>query len=180
MSDPKHTNRIIPFCYCPRCASGRIHLTDRNMVCSDCAFEFFFNIATAVTGLILDEQQRLLVVTRAREPGKGLWDLPGGFADTNETAEEALIREIKEELGLETISLTYLDSAPNTYPYKGFTYHTIDLAFLCQVADPHQAVGYDDVASCCFVAPRDIDLDRIAFGSIRQILKRFLSHWPDR
>jgi ADP-ribose pyrophosphatase YjhB (NUDIX family) len=149
------------------------------MVCADCGFEFFFNIATAVTGLILDEQQRLLLVTRAREPGKGLWDLPGGFADNHEAAEQALVREIKEELGLEVTSLTYLASAPNTYPYKGFTYHTIDLAFLCHVTDPHRAVVSDDVASYCFVHPRDIDMDRIAFGSTRHILQWFMSHGLD-
>ncbi len=68
--------------------------------CESCDFEFYLNVAAAVAALITDEEGRLLVVVRAEEPRKGMWDLPGGFADPGESAEEALGRELAEELGL--------------------------------------------------------------------------------
>ncbi len=43
----------------------------------------------------------MLLCRRANEPGVGLWSFPAGFVDRGETPEEALIREVAEETGLE-------------------------------------------------------------------------------
>jgi hypothetical protein len=54
-----------------------------------------------VGGLIYDAAGRLLLVQRANEPGRGLWSLPGGRVEPGERPQEALAREIAEELGVE-------------------------------------------------------------------------------
>ena len=72
---------------------------------------------------------RVLLVRRAREPAAGTLDLPGGFIDFGETAEVALVRELREELDLAIEVLDYLGSYPNVYPYAGVRYHTLDLCF---------------------------------------------------
>ena len=54
--------------------------------------------------LILDDQDRILLVKRLREPEAGHWGFPGGKVDFGETVQEAVLREIKEELGI-TLSL---------------------------------------------------------------------------
>ncbi|MEW6722977.1 MAG: NUDIX hydrolase, partial [Candidatus Micrarchaeota archaeon] len=50
---------------------------------------------------ILIEERKILLIKRAKEPFKGMWALPGGRIEENETAEECLVREMKEETGLD-------------------------------------------------------------------------------
>ena len=144
--------------------------------CEACGFELFLNAAAAVAGLIFDEQGRLLLVERAREPGKGLWDLPGGLADPGESAEGALRREVREELDLEIRSLRYLHSEPNVYGYGGVQYATVDLGFVCAVADLSRArVAEGEIEAVVFRRPEEIEPDRLAFPSARRLIDRYLS-----
>ena len=54
-----------------------------------------------VGGLAYDEAGRLLLVQRANEPGRGLWSVPGGRVEPGEDDAAALVREMREETGLE-------------------------------------------------------------------------------
>ena len=45
--------------------------------------------------------ERVLIVRRARPPARGLYTLPGGVVELGETLEQAVIREIREETGLD-------------------------------------------------------------------------------
>src|SRR5262245_49581335 len=47
--------------------------------------------------VVLDSAGRLLLVRRAREPGRGRWSLPGGRVEAGETAAAAAVREVREE-----------------------------------------------------------------------------------
>lgn len=51
--------------------------------------------------LFLNGQDQLLMVKRGRDPGKGLWALPGGYLDWDERVVEGALRELAEETGLE-------------------------------------------------------------------------------
>ena len=51
--------------------------------------------------IIKDETGRLLLVLRAHEPGKGLWSVPGGRIEPGETDQQAVVREVLEETGLQ-------------------------------------------------------------------------------
>ncbi len=86
--------------FCPHCGSSNPQPGDVPFKCSNCGFACFFGPVAAVGGLIVNDDDELLLVRRARDPGKGKWGLPGGFVDSDETAEEALVREIREETNL--------------------------------------------------------------------------------
>jgi len=163
------------FRFCPGCGHpGPGIRADRSIQCGRCGFHFFFNAAAAVAGLIEDAQGRLLLVVRAYDPKKGMLDLPGGFVDFNESAEEALRREIREELSLNLSRCSYFASRPNTYTYDNITYRTLDLSFICTAEHTENMVLSDEVETVEFVMPGEIKLDRIAFDSIRNILSRYM------
>lgn len=58
-------------------------------------------VISCVGAIIRDDQGRLLLVRRGHEPGAGLWSVPGGRIEPGETDAEALVREMREETGLE-------------------------------------------------------------------------------
>jgi ADP-ribose pyrophosphatase YjhB (NUDIX family) len=54
-----------------------------------------------VGGLAYDDEGRLLLVQRANDPGRGRWSLPGGRVEPGEDDAAALVREMREETGLD-------------------------------------------------------------------------------
>lgn len=169
MSSINENRRLFKFC--PRCGAAAFHFVkSKKLKCSRCRFEYYHNTAVAAAAIITNRKGKILVVKRADEPGKGMLDLPGGFADPGESAEKALRREIKEELGLKITSISYLCSAANTYKYKNVTYSVVDFAFVCKVKDISKAKPKDDVKSFFFAAPNKIRMEKVAFKSARKII----------
>ena len=69
-------------------------------VCTACGTVNYVNPAPA-SAVVLVENGRILLVQRAVEPKKGLWSLPAGFIEIDETVRECALREVKEETGLD-------------------------------------------------------------------------------
>lgn len=77
----------------------------KDQLCPRCGR--YNNRRIAVDALIIREN-KILLIKRAVEPFKDLWALPGGGIDFDETAEEALYKEVLEETGLEVLSSKFL------------------------------------------------------------------------
>lgn len=105
---------------------------------------------------------------RAREPSKGLLDFPGGFVDPGESLEEALAREMQEELGWVPDESRYLFSFANTYPYRGVVYNTADSMFVCEVAEKPRVQANDDVEELIWVSLGSLDRKLLAFKSMHK------------
>ena len=165
------TNHDI-FKYCPRCAGSARLEDERKVVCGACGFGLYLNTAAAVAGLIFDEEGRLLVARRSRDPQKGLLDLPGGFADYGEDAESALRREMREELGTDVENIKYFRSIPNVYRYGGVLYHTLDLFFTCAPTRPDLILN-DEITEILYIYPQKIAADEIAFDSMKKLFELF-------
>ena len=69
--------------------------------------------------------------------------------------------------------MDYFGSAPNEYVYKGVTYPTLDLAFVCHVADFSAMKALDDIEQAMFVSPEVIELERFVFPSICAFVEQF-------
>ena len=163
------------FKYCPLCGCGDfIDNDEKSRRCSRCGFVYYLNPSSAYVAFIIDSKGRLLVERRDREPAKGTLDLPGGFADIGETAEQGVAREVKEETGLSVARSRYLFSIPNTYLYSGMLIPTLDLFFACEVDDISDLKAGDDAAECFWMAPEEILLADFGLDSIREGVKRWL------
>lgn len=118
------------FAFCPNCGGKNIeNVRMRKWRCADCGFDLYNNVASAVGLVIQDENGKILFERRGKEPRKGFLAFPGGFVDPDESMEEACMRECREEIGVEPVSLDYIASFPNTYDYKNIQYKTCDVFF---------------------------------------------------
>lgn len=154
--------------YCPRCGTPHAQPGSVPFHCAACDFTSYFGPVAAVGGIVANEKNQLLLVRRARDPGKGQWGLPGGFVDRNETAEQAVIREVLEETNLDVLQCTYLMTSPNWYDYKGIIAPIVDLFFICRV-DTNQRVtlAEDELEHHEWSHPTSEHLDNMAFESNR-------------
>ena len=160
--------------YCPKCGSHRFMPSgDRSLKCGACGFHYFINSSAAVAALVTDHQNRLMLVTRGVEPDYGKLDLPGGFIDPMETAEEAVKRELKEELGLKVTKLDYLFSAPNEYEFSDFKVFTLDMAFRVDVETIDNLKAMDDILDYRFYAEEELNYDDIPAPSINRFVRRY-------
>ncbi len=73
----------------------------QRVVCPSCQTVFYQNPLPVAASIVLNERREVLLVKRAREPHKGMWCFPMGFAELGETIAEAALRELKEEAGID-------------------------------------------------------------------------------
>ena len=72
-----------------------------------------------VAAVIKDENEKILITQRNLKKSQGgLWEFPGGKIEPNETRENAIVREIKEELDIEIEVKSYLSENVFNYPEK--------------------------------------------------------------
>ena len=168
------------FSYCPKCGSSHfITESDKSKKCENCGFEYFLNPSAAVAAFIFNKNGELLVEKRKKDPAKGMLDLPGGFCDAQETAEEAIAREVMEETSLKINNARYLFSQPNVYRYSGFDIPTMDLFLSCEVEDITTLKANDDADECFWVKPEDIHTEQFGLRSVRQALHIFKENFKN-
>jgi len=92
--------------FCSHCGNSVIEIVPegdnrQRFVCNSCETVHYQNPKN-VAGAILTWQDKVLLCKRAIEPRYGLWTLPAGFMENNETVAEAAARESMEEANAET------------------------------------------------------------------------------
>ncbi len=163
--------------FCPKCGSPEFQVSsERSLKCRDCGFHYYINASAAVAALVTDGNGRLMLVTRGIEPDYGKLDLPGGFVDHNETVEDAIKRELFEELGMKTKSLRYLSSGTNEYIFSGYSVFTVDMAFEVIPETIENLKPMDDILDYRFYAENEFDYDDIPAPSIKQFVIDFFKN----
>jgi ADP-ribose pyrophosphatase YjhB (NUDIX family) len=162
--------------FCPKCGEA-VSKGGRNpFSCKACGFTHYFAPVAAVGAITTDASGQVLLLVRGKDPGKGMYGLPGGFVDVGETSEEALQREVFEEIHLKITGMKYLVSFPNEYNFQGFVLPVTDLFFVVEV-ESFDAMSLLDgeIEAWHFCQPGRKELRRMAFESNRRALEVFLS-----
>lgn len=118
-------------------------------------------------GVLICREQEVILIRRGGDPGRGLWDIPGGFLEPGETPPVAARREIREELGVELGSLDLLLTDINPLP----ACTVLDIIYTAPWASGVPRAGSDAAAWAWF--HRDALPEDLAFDTTRRIL----AHW---
>ncbi|MCO5249222.1 MAG: NUDIX domain-containing protein [Chitinophagales bacterium] len=166
------------FKYCPQCGSqNNEFIHQRRFECFDCGMVYFHNVATAVA-VIIEREKKILFTIRSKEPGKNMLDLPGGFTDPDETAEETCSRELKEELNIHISpsNFKFFKSHPNDYTFKNIPYKTEDMIYTAILPeDAKFQLEKEEIKDIKWISKTEIPLDKIAFKSIRKTITEYLA-----
>lgn len=161
---------FVRFKYCPRCGKQHLQPHDsKSFVCLSCNFIYYHSSAAVAVGIIKCDD-KIILTKRAREPQKGLLALPGGFVDYEESLEDALVRELQEELNLIVKAPTYLCSHWERYLYQDVVYFSTVAFYIVMVNDISPAKANDDIDDMLIIRPNDINYRKLAFKSDRVAL----------
>jgi NAD+ diphosphatase len=110
--------------YCGRCGTEtEHHPSDRARVCRSCGTMAFPRLTPAIIVLVEREDGRALLAWGRQFPGR-FYSALAGFVEPGESLEECVVREVKEEVGIEVSDLNYFGSQPWPFPHSvmiGFT-----------------------------------------------------------
>lgn len=155
--------------FCLRCGAGlraRREAGRTRRVCRRCGWTYYGNPSSAAVAALV-RGDRVLLSRRAGPPWAGTWDLPGGFVEAGESAEQALRRELREELGMRLGRARYLGSYPDLYGPGGQPVLTL----VYRAAPGRGRIdARDDVAEVRWF-PLDAPPRAIAFRSVRAALR---------
>lgn len=167
----------ISFKFCPKCKGKFKKKKDDLLICTKCNLYYFINPRPCNTVIILNEKNEILLVKRKLPPKKGYWDLAGGFTGLNESMEESVIREVKEELNITLHEIKYFLSLSGRYGYKGLKYHTLGFAYIAHInkSQIKKIKPSDDAADFKFFSLNKIPFEKIGFKVIKKTLRLFLS-----
>jgi len=126
--------------FCSQCgAQVIVRMEDgrHREVCASCDTVFYQNPLPVASALVMNAQREVLLVRRNREPQKGMWCLPIGFAELGETIAEAALRELEEEAGIEgrVVQLLDVDSYPSDF-YDDLLIVSFEVEMIAGTAHP--------------------------------------------
>ncbi len=154
--------------YCPRCGAKtgtKILFGKDRPYCPECDWIYFADPKVAAAVLV-ERENRILLVQRANDPYKGLWTLPAGFVNAGEDPAEAAARECLEETGLIVTITGIIDIVSGREHTRGSDF----VIFYRGNALAGEAIAGDDASDAGWF-DRD-SMPELAFKSTSHILSR--------
>ncbi|SFB51506.1 ADP-ribose pyrophosphatase YjhB, NUDIX family [Amycolatopsis marina] len=99
-----------------------------------------------VGAIVHDQQGRLLLIRRGNEPSRGLWSLPGGKVEQGESDAVAVVRELREETGLDGVAGALAGQVVRG-PYEIYDYVCRATGGTLRAGDDAEAVRWVDAAA---------------------------------
>jgi ADP-ribose pyrophosphatase YjhB (NUDIX family) len=139
-------------------------------VCTSCGFVHYLDPKVAC-GTIAERDGRVILVQRNIDPRKGYWSFPCGFMEVDETAEQAALRETREETGLEVELGPHLGTY--SYPDSFYGGSVVVVVYHARVVGGTLCPD-DDACDARWVDPSEIPWERLAFRSSEAALRDWL------
>lgn len=160
--------------FCRRCGATLSVSQGHVYTCAN-DHTIYMNASPAAGAWIINDKNEILITIRAQEPGIGRIDAPGGFCDGAENAENTVIRELKEELGLSSSDYTtpqFILSDIDSYDYGNETHDVLCCMFYTRLIGNPTITPQDDVAEAHFTPIDSIDPGKMCFKSARSSFEK--------
>jgi ADP-ribose pyrophosphatase YjhB (NUDIX family) len=127
-----------------------------------------------IGALIFDDERKILLVERGKDPLKGYWSLPGGILETGEKLEEGIRREVREETGLEVDPLSIFEVFERIMPdAEGRPeYHYVLIDYLCRPAGGRLQAA-SDASRVAWVSEQNLHDYRLTEGTLDVVQRAF-------
>jgi 8-oxo-dGTP diphosphatase len=156
--------------YCPYCGTGLVEKFCEGALrryCNRCNEPIYENPLPATCMVVVDTEDRVLLVKRSVAPQKGFWCLPGGFMELGETPEKAALRELKEETGL----CGRIDMLLGVSSNPSAVYHTVLMAGYLVKRYSGDLIAGDDANDAAYFHYNE--LPEIAFESHSSFIRMY-------
>ncbi|HEY1180837.1 MAG TPA: NUDIX hydrolase [Rhodocyclaceae bacterium] len=168
--------------YCRHCGQRTVYRVPPGdslpRQCCDHCGAIHYDNPKLVLGTLPVWADKVLLCRRAIEPRYGLWTLPAGFMENNETTAEAAARETDEEAGaqIELLDLYTMISVPHISQIHGF--------YRARLLSPEFKPGEETLEARLF-GESEIPWDELAFRTVKQTLQHYFAdrkngHYPFR
>ncbi|MCX5808333.1 MAG: NUDIX hydrolase [Proteobacteria bacterium] len=137
-------------------------------ICRKCGEVFYENPLPAAAVILLNHSREILLVKREREPSKDMWCLPIGFAEIGESIEDAALRELKEEAGVEGRIVQLIDVGSEYNPFYG---DVLVVIFEVEKTGGEETAG-DDASDCRYFPV--MSLPKLAFDSQARAIEKYI------
>ena len=158
------------FClYCREVLEVEFLEVKERQVCSKCREVHYENPLPVAAVILPNRRREILLVKRAKDPFKNMWCLPIGFAETGESIEEAALRELKEETGVEGSITQLVDVSSDKTFYYG---ELLVVTFEAEKIGGEEMAG-DDALECSYFPV--MNLPKLAFHSQGEVIQKFIA-----
>ncbi len=155
------TLMTFPYRFCPRCGA-LLDLPEEGeieQICAVCGAAYYNN-AKPCAGAFVVRDGQVMLVRRGIEPYKDYWDIPGGFLAPDEHPEQAAIREVREETGLQVQTTELVGIFVDTYG-AGSAEHTLNVYYRAEIVGG-EPEPQDDAVDIGWFGPDELP-EEIAF-----------------
>lgn len=156
--------------YCRRCGTSLTHASAHTYKCAN-GHTLYVNASPAAGIFLVNNRDEVVVAIRAIDPGKGGFDCPGGFLDGAETLEEALTREVQEEIGISPDQYDtpkFLASGIDPYEFNGETRNVLSCIFWARLRENVELKPQDDIAAAQLTPLKDLEPSKFFFPAVQQ------------
>ncbi len=160
-----HWDRMHQFC--GKCGAPAEHaLSERAKICPDCEAVYYPKINPAV--LVAVRKGNKLLLARNKKRKQGFFSVLAGFVEPGETLEECVMREVREETGIEIKNIKYFASQPWPFP------NALMIGFTADYAGGELKVDNHEIAEAAWFTPSNLPTIPGRISIARKLIDSFL------